>query len=96
MKNYKTLKKEEKFKVKDKFIKTEYGAKQYGRFKRILIYGIILFIFAIYLLIDAIVTKANAFAYVASGISFVFSIFFIIERNIVMNKVMNNYLNKKK
>lgn len=93
---YQRLTKEEKKKTKSEFYETEYGKSLKQKFKRILIYSIILILFGIYLLIEACIKKNSYAEYIYSSIIIIFGIFFIISKfRIEMIKV-NDYLTKQK
>ena len=79
------------------FSQTEFGKKQMPRLKRIIIYGILLLLFSIILLIEAIIKHKDIFQYVAAAILFVFGLIFIIgERRILNNNLIDYIKNKTK
>lgn len=93
---YQRLNHEEKKKAREDFYKTDFGKEQKPRFDRLLMVSILLFLFSIYLLIDAIIKKDSIFAYIATFILFIFSAVFFIGRHKVIVKNVNSYLIKKK
>lgn len=93
---YQKLTKEEKKKAKVEFYQTTQGIELKTRFKRIIIYSIILLIFGLYLLIEAII-KDNSYAqYIYASILIIFSIGFIISKFYVEMIKVNDYLTKPK
>lgn len=93
---YQRLSYEEKRKAREDFYKTDFGKEQKPRFNRLIIVSILLFLFSIYLLIDAIIKKDSIFAYTAAILLFIFSAVFFIGRHKVIVKNVNSYLIKKK
>ena len=96
MNEFKKLKKDNKKKWLNEFKKTNFGKVQIQRYKRLLIYSILLFICSILLLLDGIFFSKDAFTYVASFILFVFASVFLIGRYSIMDKNLNDYLKNKK
>lgn len=93
---YQKLTKEEKKKAKVEFYQTTQGIELKARFKRIIIYSIILLIFGLYLLIEAII-KDNSYAqYIYASILIIFSIGFIILKYYIEMIKVNDYLTKPK
>lgn len=93
---YQRLTKEEKKKIKTEFYKTAQGNDLKVRFKRIMIYSIILIIFGLYLLIEAII-KDNSYAqYVYASILILFGIGFISSKYYVEMRKINDFLTLKK
>lgn len=93
---YQKLTKEEKKKAKVEFYQTTQGIELKTRFKRIIIYSIILLIFGLYLLIEAII-KDNSYAqYIYASILIIFSIGFIISKFYAEMIKVNDYLTKPK
>lgn len=93
---YQRLTKEEKKEAKTKFYETEQGKLLKQRFKRILIYSIILILFGIYMLIEAY-TKKNSYAQYAYGtILIIFGIGFLISKSYVMMRKVNKYITSPK
>ena len=81
---------------KSKFYETEQGKLLKQRFKRILIYSIILILFGIYMLIEAY-TKKNSYAqYVYGTILIIFGIGFLISRSYVLMRKVNEYITAPK
>ena len=93
---YFRIDKNERKKAKKEFFETSFGKKQNVIFKRLLIYCIILFIFGILLLLEAIFIDKNIFSYLSSIIIIFFSIIFFICRYKVMVRNINNYLIEKR
>lgn len=93
---YQRLSKEEKKEAKTKFYETEQGKLLKQRFKRILIYSIILILFGIYMLVEAY-TKKNSYAqYVYGTILIIFGIGFLISRSYVLMRKVNEYITAPK
>lgn len=93
---YQKLTKEEKKKAKVEFYQTNQGIELKTRFKRIMIYSIILLVFGLYLLIEAII-KDNSYAqYIYASILIIFSIAFLISKYYVEMIKVNDYLTKPK
>lgn len=93
---YQRLSKEEKKQVKDEFYNTNQGMELKVRFKRILIYSILLLLFGLYLLIDAYINKDSYAQYVYGAIMLMFGVGFLISRSYVMMKKVNDYITKPK
>lgn len=96
MLKYQRLSKEEKKKAKNDFFQTERGKVLKIRFNRLIIYGIALIAFGIFLLVEAITKKDSYAEYIYSTIVIIFGISFLIGRFIVMRKQVNDYIVKKK
>lgn len=93
---YQKLSKEEKKKVNSKFYETEQGKILKQRFKRILIYSIILILFGIYLLIDNYLDKGSIKEYIYAGLLIVFGIIFLIAKNHISMIKINEFITKPK
>lgn len=93
---YQKLTKEEKKKAKVEFYQTTQGIELKARFKRIMIYSIILLIFGLYLLIEAII-KDNSYAqYIYASVLIIFSIGFMISKYYIEMIKVNEYLTNPK
>lgn len=93
---YQTLKKEEKKQVKNEFYNTQDGIEVKKRLTRLLIYGILLILFAIWLIIEAYLKKDSIAEYIYGGILIIFAFVFLIARHQVLLKELNAYyLNNK-
>ncbi len=93
---YQRLNREEKKEAREKFYKTEFGQSLKPRFTRLLVVSILLFIYAIVLLLEAIIKHGSIWGYISSLIIFIFAIVFLIGRQKVISQKVNNYLIKKK
>lgn len=92
---YQNLNREEKKKTRIGFYKTDLGKIQKPRFDRLLIISILLLIYSLYLIIEAIISNGSIFSYTASIIILTTSLVFYIGRKKILDKNMNDYLNKK-
>lgn len=96
MKNkYQRLNKEDRKKARDRFYRTPFGKELKPRLQRILIIGILLLIYASYLLIDAILKKSIWGALAATAI-YLFALFFLIGRHKIIVRDVNDFLIKRK
>ena len=93
---YQRLSKEEKKEAKLQFYQTEQGMELKSRFRRILIYSIILVLFGIYLIVEAYVKKDSIAQYIYGSIVTFFGIAFLISRAYVMMKKVNDFITKPK
>ena len=93
---YQRLTKEEKHKAKQEFYQTNQGIDLKKRFQRVLIYSIILILFGVYLLIEAIMKK-NSYAQIIYGsLLIIFGIIFLFARAYITMKKTNDFLTKPK
>ncbi len=92
---YQRLTKEEKKEEKLKFYATERGKDLKNRFFRILVYSIMLILFGIVLLAEAITKNDSIAQYIYSVILIIFGIGFIIGRYIIMIRQVNDFIVKK-
>lgn len=93
---YQRLSKEEKKDAKLKFYQTELGIELKSKFKRILIYSIILILFGIYLIIEAYIKKDSIAQYIYGSIVTLFGIAFLISRSYIIMKKVNDFITKPK
>ncbi len=91
---YQRLSKKEAKEVKEAFYKTNQGIDLKKRFNRILIYSILLLLFGMYLIVDAIINNEATIEYVYAGLLILFSIIFLISRNYLVMIKVNDYLTK--
>lgn len=87
---------QERKELKKEFLKTKFGKSQNIIYKRLLINSLLLFIFGLFLLIEALFFKKTIYAYLSCIIIFFFSITFFIGRYYAFKKNLNNYLIKRK
>jgi len=93
---YQTLTSKEKKEACNKYFSTKEGNELKIRLNRLLIYSIILIVFGLYLIIEAIV-KGSLNAQLVYGILvIVCSVIFLIGRYYLKLKNVNNYIVKKK
>lgn len=93
---YQRLSKEEKQEAKLAFYQTEQGLQLKKRFKRIIIYSILLILIAVYTIVDAYINKSSSAYYVYSAMLIVFGISFIILRSYVQMRKVNDFITRKK
>lgn len=93
---YQSLNHKERKIARENFYKTDFGKIQKPRFNRLLITSILLLIYGLYLLIEAVITKASIFSYTAAILILVISGVFFVGRSQIINKNVNNYLIKNK
>lgn len=91
---YQRLTKDEKKAAKKAFYETSMGKELKFRFKRIMVYSIILIIFGIWLLIEAYMKKDSVAQYIYSIILIISGIIFIIARYFILRKKVNDYITK--
>lgn len=91
---YQRLTKSEKKAAKKAFYETNMGKELKSRFKRIMVYSIILIIFGIWLLIEAYMKKDSVAQYIYSIILIISGIIFIIARYLILRKKVNDYITK--
>ncbi len=92
---YQRMTKEEKKELRTKFFNTDEGKLFKKRITRVLIFGVIAFIYSIYLFIDNYTTINSIWIYTIAITVFIASIIFIIGYFKVSNKTYNNYAIKK-
>lgn len=93
---YQRLTKEEKKLAEEKFYKTEMGQSLKKRYKRILIYAILIIMFGIFLLIEAFFKKDSVAQYIYSTILIITGLSFIILRAYIKMKQINDFITNKK
>ena len=97
MKNkYQRMSKDEKKKLKQKFIQTEYGKNLLHRLNRLLIIGLIGIVFAIFEFVISFLNKDDIFDFISAVLLLVISIIFIISSIKTKTKQLNNYALKQK
>lgn len=89
-------KKNKKKELLSEFYQTDLGKKQKPRFKRLMLFSILLIIFSILLVIDGIIIHAGTFQYIASFILLVFGIMFLIGRHRIINNNLIDFIKKRK
>ena len=92
---YQRLTKEEKSDALEKFYQTELGINLKQRFKRILIYSIVLITFGIFLIINTYIKKDSNINYIYASLLIIFGIFFLIARRYVIMIKVNDFITKK-
>lgn len=92
---YQTLTKEEKQKAKNDFYQTENGKNLKKRFDRLFLYSILLTMFAIYIVISAIINDDAFYNYIYGISLFVMAIIFLIGRYKIYLENINNFIVKK-
>ena len=93
--NYQTLTKEEKQKAKNDFYQTDNGKNLKKRFDRLFLYSILLTMFAIYIVISAIINDDEFYNYIYGISLFVMAIIFLIGRYKIYLENINNFIVKK-
>ena len=93
--NYQTLTKEEKRKAKNDFYQTDNGKNLKKRFDRLFLYSILLTMFAIYIVISAIINDDEFYNYIYGISLFVMAIIFLIGRYKIYLENINNFIVKK-
>lgn len=92
---YQTLTKEEKRKAKNDFYRTDNGKNLKKRFDRLFLYSILLTMFAIYIVISAIINDDAFYNYIYGISLFVMAIIFLIGRYKIYLENINNFIVKK-
>lgn len=92
---YQTLTKEEKQKAKNDFYQTDNGKNLKKRFDRLFLYSILLTMFAIYIVISAIIKDDEFYNYIYGISLFVMAIIFLIGRYKIYLENINNFIVKK-
>ena len=92
---YQTLTKEEKRKAKNDFYQTDNGKNLKKRFDRLFLYSILLTMFAIYIVISAIINDDAFYNYIYGISLFVMAIIFLIGRYKIYLENINNFIVKK-
>ena len=92
---YQTLTKEEKQKAKNDFYQTDKGKNLKKRFDRLLLYSILLAMFAIYIIISTIINDDAFYNYIYGISLFVMAIIFLIGRYKIYLENINNFIVKK-
>ncbi len=92
---YQTLTKEEKQKAKNDFYQTDNGKNLKKRFDRLFLYSILLTMFAIYIVISAIINDDAFYNYIYGISLFVMAIIFLIGRYKIYLENINNFIVKK-
>ena len=93
---YQRMNKEEKKNARIEYFNTDKGKNLKTRMIRLLIYGILLLGFGIYIIIDAVI-KDDAIIELVYGIGLIVVAFaFIISRYFIIIKKTNDYLTKPK
>lgn len=92
---YQTLTKEEKRKAKNDFYQTDNGKNLKKRFDRLFLYSILLTMFAIYIVISAIINDDEFYNYIYGISLFVMAIIFLIGRYKIYLENINNFIVKK-
>lgn len=92
---YQTLTKEEKQKAKNDFYQTNTGKNLKKRFDRLFLYSILLTMFAIYIVISAIINDDAFYNYIYGISLFVMAIIFLIGRYKIYLENINNFIVKK-
>lgn len=94
---YQRASKEEKRVAREEFFKTNFGQEQKKRLNRLLLYSALLLICAIYFTVENILNENSISTYVLCGFFVLFAIAFVVGRNYVIVKCVNEYMiNKKK
>ncbi len=94
--NYRDLSNIEKKNIKEKYYLTESGKINKKRFNRLLIYGLLCLIYALVLVLDAIINKAGVINYIFASFMFIFALIFLIGREKVLIRNINSFLKKNK
>ena len=92
---YQRLTKEEKKEACQKFYQTEFGKKMKPVFKRLLIISILLFIYALVLVLDSLLKKGSIWNYVAAILVASCAFVFLIGRHKIIVRDVNNFLISK-
>lgn len=92
---YQTLTKEEKQKAKNDFYQTDKGKNLKKRFDRLLLYSILLAMFAIYIIISTIINDDAFYNYIYGISLFVMAIIFLLGRYKIYLENINNFIVKK-
>ncbi len=93
---YERLDKNSRKKARIEFYNTPFGKTLKPRFTRLLTIAILLIIYGICLIIEAIIKKGSIWSYISAIIIFIFAIVFLVGRQRVIIKKVNDYLIKKK
>lgn len=93
---YQRMSKEEKKKAIARYYNSPNGKVNKLRFNRLLLCGIMCFIYSIVVSIDCFIKKGSYWNYVLAGIVFIFGLVFIIGRYKIRAKSVNNFVIKNK
>lgn len=93
---YFTLKKDEKKEAKKGFYSTPRGKSLKVRHTRLVIYGLLLLLFGIYLLIDTLLKEAGLAFLIYSILIMIMGLLFIISKYYLMVRDVNKYIVTKK
>lgn len=94
---YQRMSKKEKKQIKKEYTATVLGKKQMNRITRILIYGILCFLYSVYITFDNIKKGSSILVYIFAGIVLVASVIFIYNYFNLKINCLNNYaLNNKR
>lgn len=92
---YQRLNKDERKEARLKYYETEIGKVNKGRFTRLLWFGILSFIYSGVLIMDTIINKHSPWNYCLAGVMFIFALVFLIGREKIIIRNVNEYLIKK-
>lgn len=93
---YQRMNKKEKQELLNKFKQTQEGKNKLARLNRILIYGILAFLYSLYILIDNKLNNNSVFMYIFGAIVLVTSLVFIFAHFKLKVTTLNKYAIKGK
>ncbi len=95
-KNYRSLTKQERKEILNKYYQTDMGKINKNRFLRLLIYGILCITYSLVLIIEQLIKNSSLWNYIMALVMLIFGLVFLIGRHKLIIRSINYYLVKNK